>query len=584
LVWLEELGSNPEVAPKKASAATYQFFPTASTIEKGTEQTVTNATIAATEGTNVGSYQGLLANDGFHWQVASIATGLDLEVTVGGVNLNGANTLTVSTEIDLDATVPNVLVQICDFVSTTSVDNVTDSYCTGGGWRTVNSRNTSNAAIAYTDTANDQLRWQIYDGYFSSTSSNGGAPVSTPLANFVNGSNELKIRYYSTTNTTSVVSIDYLSIFAYIDSIYFASSYTDQTSGGGTEAGIYLNTQPLVNSATALVVVGTNDDNRQVVSGTSQVIDFYNSYTNIKQYTGMNTIMLGASVSCTSATTIRPYMYNFTSSTWTAIGSNISCTTTDVAYYISHNSTSDGSFVLTDYISSGETRVRWITTASVTNGIRLDWQYLMFGSVNTDSSLCEISFGTGTATNCTNTRAVDSSGSASTFDITAEDESGTMGTGESNSFYPGDTDQDANTEEAVSANISVPVTLPANAEMVGVNWASRALGRSAGTTITVLNSLKDYSGFTSTNGGWTDVGSSISTPITFQDSLSNATALTWGLHTNPDSYIDTVNGLINIRLRTGAGGATSDNNVATWDFTMLSPQWVEDSYNPTVWN
>ena len=572
------------VAPQ-AQAATYQFFPTASTVETGTEQTVTSQTAAAAEGTNVGSYQGILANDSFHWSVASTTSGISMITTFGGVALNGANKLDVLAEYDLDATIPALVVQICDTVSSTGVDNSADANCATGGWRTINTQNISNADITTTATTTLQLRWQIYNGYFYSGTTNGGTWIDTPLSNFIDGSNNLKIRLYSTTNTTSVVSVDYLSVFAYIDSIYAPQTVVDQTSGGGTLNGIVPNMQYMVNTATAFSMVGANDNNRfSVAVASSNTPDFYLAFKGIKQYTGMNTILSGFSVSCNSATTIRPYLYNFTSSSWTAIGSNISCTTTDVDYRIAQNSTADAGFVFGDYVSSGEVRLRFVTTAAVSsNGIKLDWAYIMLGSVNTDSSLCEISFGTGTATNCTNTRGMDTnSGSPSTFDIAGEDESTTMGTGESNSFYANDNDADAVVEEAVAANISFPVTVPANAQVVGINWASRTTSRSAGTT-QVINSVRDYSGFTSTAGGWSDVGSAVSaTTQTYQDTTTAGAVLLWGLQINPEDYVDTVNGRMNMRLRTSTSGATTDNSTTAWDFAMMSIQWIEDSYNPTV--
>ncbi|QQR76443.1 hypothetical protein IPJ63_03020 [Candidatus Nomurabacteria bacterium] len=578
---LDKRSEEPVV--KNAEAATYQFFPTDVVVETGTEQNVTSATIAATEGTNLGSHQGMMTNDGFHWQVAGAgASGISMVVTIGGVGLNGANKLDIGTEIDMDATAYSMLFQICDFTSTTNVDNAADANCTGGGWRTINTQNASNADVAYTDTANDQLRWQLYNGVFSNGTSDAGTPIDTPLTYFVNGSNEMKFRYYSTTSSTSVVSIDYLTAFAYIDSVYYAADYVDQVSGGGTETGVYVNSVPIVNNATAWTSASTNDNNRVGVSATSQVVDFYLSYQNIKQYTGMNTILVGSSVNCTGATTIRQYLYNFTDSAWDQIGSDVSCTTSDVDRYFAHNSAVDGGFVFNDYISAGEMRVRWASTASVTNGIFVDWQYVMLGSVNTDSSLCEISFGTGTATNCTNTRTLNTLAAASTFDIAGEDEAAAMGTGEANSFYPNDTDQDTTVEEGVSANISVPVTVPANAQVVGINWSSRTTSRSTGTT-RVTNSLRDYSGLTSTTGGWTDVGAAVNaTTQTYQDNVITAAVLSYGQQINPEDYVDTVNGRMNMRLRTSTSGATTDNSTTAWDFAMMSIQWIEDSSNPTV--
>jgi len=167
-----------------AGAGYYQFSPTSGNLVLGTQQTITSATAASAEGVNVGSWRGTLADDNFHWVVASTASGIDMQLNLDGVQLNGANKMIIQTEVDLDATAPNLLFQICDWVSSTNVDNPADTQCTGGGWRTLNTKNASQAAIAFTGTSAAALQFHIYDGYWS-TGTTGGTPISTPLSNFV---------------------------------------------------------------------------------------------------------------------------------------------------------------------------------------------------------------------------------------------------------------------------------------------------------------------------------------------------------------------------------------------------------------
>jgi hypothetical protein len=127
-----------------------------------------SATLAATEGVNTGSWKGTLGDDNLHWVVAGENPGgLDVNLTLGGVQLNGANKIIVQTEFDLDATVLATEVQICDWLSATDVDDLADSECTGGGWRTLNTKNASQVPVALTHTTGIAFQWHIYNGYWS---------------------------------------------------------------------------------------------------------------------------------------------------------------------------------------------------------------------------------------------------------------------------------------------------------------------------------------------------------------------------------------------------------------------------------
>ncbi len=203
----------------------YTFVPTDGQLVVGAEQPVTAATAAATaDGTNLGSWRATLADDGYHWKVAATSTqGLDMQLILGNVELNSANQLLVETEIDASSASLLLTVQICDWVSSSTVDSVADSQCTGGGWRTLNSR--KNPLITATATS---YQWNIYNGYWSDGSNNS---INTPLSNFVNGSNQMRIRYFSDTRgITPTIAVDFLRVFAVINSTYFPSAL-NVTSG-----------------------------------------------------------------------------------------------------------------------------------------------------------------------------------------------------------------------------------------------------------------------------------------------------------------------------------------------------------------
>ncbi|MDQ5962013.1 MAG: hypothetical protein QG669_406, partial [Patescibacteria group bacterium] len=188
----------------QSSFAHYKFNPSGAQLVTGTEQTILAQTAGTAEGVNLGSWRALLGDDALHWGFASTTGGYDAQVIIDGAQLNGANTLVIQTEIDEDATAPATVVQICDFTSSTNVDNAASGNCTTGGWRTLNNRQ---ATIAPTSSTN--YSWSIYDGYFDDGSASLSNPVTTGLSNFINGSNEVVIRYYSATNTLTVVHIDY---------------------------------------------------------------------------------------------------------------------------------------------------------------------------------------------------------------------------------------------------------------------------------------------------------------------------------------------------------------------------------------
>jgi len=213
--------SEPLISPPVAKA-TYQFAPTGGAIVTGTALPILGMTAVLPEGVNLGSWWATLADDNFHWGLNSTATGYNVHLDIGNVQLNNANKLFIQTEFDLDAAV-NTFVQICDWVSSIGVHHPADAQCTTGGWRNLNVND-----IAITIATPVAYSWAIYDGYWNSTAI---ARISTPLTNFVDGTNRIRIRYFSTINSVTAVHIDYLRVFAVVNPVYSPAGVT-QISGG----------------------------------------------------------------------------------------------------------------------------------------------------------------------------------------------------------------------------------------------------------------------------------------------------------------------------------------------------------------
>lgn len=568
----------------------YQFVPTGSVkVTGGADPARLGNTAAGGGGVNTaqgtGGWKATLADDNFHWTVlgAAAVPNIDAQLNVDGVQLNGANNMIIQTELDTDAAIA-LNVQICDWISTTSVDNALDAQCTGGGWRTLNSQNASNADVTITTVATGvAVQWHIFDGYFT-TGTTGGSAVSTPLTNFVKtATNQVKIRYFSNTSSATNLDIDFLRIIPVIDSVYHPSGFTQIT--GGTVAGTYANAFIVGNTSTTQQSTATTNAAGDAVylsvPGTAGAIsDFYFKFRNIKLYNGMNTIYVRSEYSCsTTGINLTPKIFNFKTNAWENLTSGtIACSATDAMGGWAKNNVT-----VTDYIQNGELRAGWFGSANNTLSLRIDDMFIILGSTNSDTAQCQASFGTGTATNCSNTRTIDLTGTVSSFANAAEDESNTFG----HDFISMDTDADATVEEASSSNISMTVALPSNAMPVGEHFAGRFAAGFPNTTtaMTVQMGLRDYAGvptLTAGVGGWDAVGATAAAAAgadtyTHTDSLSVLAANVYGNLNNPNENLDSTNDLMNIRLRTTASGTTTNNVTAQWDFAFTSVMWVEST-------
>ena len=551
--YLEKLVPSNVLLPEPERAfATYQFTPTGGAIVLGTAPAILGATVAAAEGTNLGSWRATLADDNFHWGIGSTTTGYNVHLDIGNVQLSGANLLMIQTEFDLDATVPSTLVQICDWVSNIGVHHAANAECTTGGWRNLN----INDALITTATAT-AYHWQIYDGYWDATAITS---ISTPLTNFVGPGNMIRIRFFSTINATSVVHIDHLRVFAVINPVYSASGAT-QISGAA----------PLGNYSQTAIAAGGQTGNDAVffrVPGTATApSNFFFSFRNVRTWTGANTILVRSDYSCSATgNTHRPSVWNFTTSSWIDLTTaSIACATADAT-----NAWAINNINIADFVSGGEVRVGWRTLANGTQEIRVDFIYIMIGTTNT-SGTAELTFGTTAAGTVANTQNLDMTGTTATWNILSVDESNTQAF----PFYAFDIDHDGTAEEASAANMNFAVTSPTNASVTGIFFAGRFMSGVAGT---VQMGLRDYGGITQVTGGWTAIGATATTGLIYTDNITVAgvgSGGITGMTLNPKDHMDTIGNLMNIRLRTTASGAATNNSVAQWDFAMIAIQWVE---------
>ncbi len=558
-----------EMAPEKALAV-YQFSPTSGTIVIGTATTTIGPT-------HTDSWKATLGNEsgtngaGNYWTIARTAAGLDVQLQFDGVELQGANKLLITMEDTNQNTASAYVHQICDWVSSTGVDNTTDAQCTSGGWRTLQPRKT-----AYTTSNTDTNRvYEIYDGYFSTRTVAPGTAIATPLTNFVDTTNKrVLIRASSTVSGTQEIRIDYARVEVAIDSFYEPSGFAT-TSASTTST--YLS--DLV-GAVSTNLTGS-DGNKLTIPmvGASQAADFNFTFENVKTLTGMNTIHVVPEI-CVSnvALQFNIYLYNYTDDSWTRGGAtttSVACAT-DTEYGFSFNDTFVPGFVMSDHIENGEVKVRFLTSStSVAYNMQIDRIYLMVGAVNDDTSQCEISWGSGTATNCDRTRSMGEGIAATPTTTTWQ---ATVVQEYPADFHSQDNDDDAvNGEYAQSMNLSFPMRVASNTAITGTHYAVKF--RSGTTTITNDVQLNKYGGLSGLGGeaagsGWintpgTDTNASLTTYSYFD---------TWRLaelEASPEDTVDTVNDRMNLRLRTSASTNIAGGTTGDWDFAMVGVRWVE---------
>jgi hypothetical protein len=545
----------------QTALAVGQYAPTGGALVVGTA--------SSTSASNFRDWRSTLGNDGQVWAFLRTTTGFDAQLYFDDVNLYGANKMLITMESRNITTGNNYVHQICDWVDSTGVDNAASAGCTGGGWRNLEPQDTN-----LTDTTSITRVYEIYNGYFSTRVTSPGVVTNTPLSNFASSTTgRVIIRSYSTINSVIQHEIDFAQVEVAIDPIYEPGGFAT------TSAGVTTNFISDTIGSAYTTVTGTDNVRMTVpMAAVSTPADFYFSFNNVKAYQGANTLMVSPEM-CRSnaALTFSMYLYNFNTSSWTQHASTTmgaGLCTTDMDHVVTFNEYAIGGFTLADHISpSGEVRLRFLTNApGVVYNLQFDRIYMMLGSVNNDSAQCEISWGTGTAGGCANTRTMAepiAGVPVSTWQQTSAIEY------QANA-YPTDNDDDTTSGEyAFSSNLSFPVVVASSTTVTGIHYAIKH--RSNSTALTSDVQLFDYAGHSGVGGdlagaGWSNTpgtDTNVSTAYSFFDTMrileqTNAA----------DDYVDTNNDLMRMRIRTSAstGGSGITRDIA---FAMMSIRYLE---------
>ncbi len=561
--WLNYQGDS-YLFPQEASAVG-QYTATGGSLSVGTD--------VAAAVNDINSWRATMGNDGNFWTSARTTTGLSKLVYVDGVKPQGANKMIITIE-DSNVTTGNTYEHlICDWATSTDVYLAADSDCTGGGWRSLNPIRTT-----YTNTTDTNRVYEIYDGYFWSTSN---VAVATPLTNFIDStSGRVLIRTYSTVNSLVQHRTDWVQVEMAIDPIYEPAGFAT-TSAGTITNGI----RHLIGAVSTNVNGSDNTRMTIPMPAINQPVDMYFSFANVNTYEGMNSILISPEF-CVSNTalTFAFYLYNFANSSWdigTATTTGTACTT-DTDYAFAMNGANIPGFDIDNYISGGELRLRFLTAApGVVYNAQFDRLYIMLGSVNSDTSLCEITWGTGTAANCANTRtigeAVTATPASTTWQVTSAVE---YQAGQ----HPTDNDDDTTgSEHAYSANITFPASVPHQATVTGIHYAMKH--RSNITSLTIDPQLRNYGSMTGV-GGMTSGAGWFATPGSDSNALTTYGYFdTWRLaelQNDAHKYVNTHKGQMNMRLRTNTSTNTTTPTTWDWSFAMVSFRYLLANRTTTV--
>lgn len=396
---------------------------------------------SVTTGTQLNDVQYVGAADNSYWRTVSTGSGLDATVTFSNVSLASANKILVHYDGLVSSATLTYQIQIRDFTNST--------------WRNLVPHETTLANTADSTVVGQVLyELSIYDGYISN-GSNGA--VSTPMSYFVNGSNEVQIRFLNSGSTAGLeLAVDYLSVEPVIDTQRTASSMTN--TAGGTVTNEYNDT--------------TTDDNTTSlqIAANGSGIDAYLSFTNLPTpYTGANTILVEFSGLRTTITNYTVSIRDFTNSQWDTLSGTALTNTSDATNYFASSIAQS----VTDYVSSGEIRIR-VSSASTSGSVTIDYARVTIGSVasNTGIYVGTITRGTTSTGTVANTQTLDTSSADSAWVLNT-----TNTTAATTTEYNGDCNTAAN--HCVALNIQMPVTLPSNTLVTGVYVVQRHLASNA---------------------------------------------------------------------------------------------------------
>ncbi len=559
--WIEE------DAPRRSIQ--YNFPPTDGRLRVGTE----NPRLAAASSGNHGSWRALLnaeANDGFNWTVTTSGSGLNQQVDFDYVKVNNANKMVITLYASSGSASLMRWYQICDWATTTAVDDAADQDC-NGGWRSLNKYANFKSRQAYGDATRRTYTYHIYEGYWNvplgAVSGTSNRIASTSLSNFVSSTNgTVRIRAYSTSTTATTHMFNYASIQMVVDPVYMPQGLSVITGQSQGESA-YVHAQNPQTLVTGSSGQSGSDNTYARASGTASVTtEFYLPFRNVRTYDGANALLVVAETGC-SATGINYTLrvYNFTTPGWESISTARACAAagTDTTGYYSKSNVN-----LANYVSNGEVRIGMLGSANGTQELRIDWIYLVVGTVNTVDAGCRIDYGTNSANDCKYTRNIDTAGTAQLWSVSSALESAAM----ASDYYALAGDADATAEHITSVVIPFTHTMVTGTSPAGMFYS--AYWRSGGTGKTTQPQLLDFSGSDgAASAGWTNIATTnaATTTYTYSDAITNGY-----LFTTPENYIDPVASSTVLRVRSSAATFTTLATVSDFDFFMVSYRWVDD--------
>ncbi|MFH1508872.1 MAG: hypothetical protein ABIE68_01790 [bacterium] len=511
---------------------------------------VRTGTDRALNNSNTRDYTALMQNNNIRWeQFASVGIA-DVRLYFDDVKLGAANKFIFEADAMTysSGTDHNWSLQICDWFSSTDVDGAAESSgtlpCTNGGWRNVlDERET----IADTYPSDQYRKVSVYDGYWSSS----GTPTSTALSNFIStdGSRRILMRFYSSGGSgTRALAIDALNMIMATDPVYFPADFEDNSATTNNEYE-----QVFDDDDSYHEITNANDPNR---------FDVYYSFKNIATYTGMNTIVVVSKHKWDSAgTSYNLQIYNFNTSSWEDLnGTSLTGSVTESQFEYAKNN-----ITISHYVSSGEVRIGYEATSDSTDKIQIDKLYIIAGTTNSATTDCEVTMGSGTDANCSNTRNLDTSSTASTWQITTDD-------WDTDGYYAFDDEWAGITaDQGGAANTPLSVTVPDDAQVTAIHYAGRF--RSNDSNIRIEMGARDWSGYDA--GGWGTISATNnSSTYTYTDSVLDDEYITT-TSSDAENMVHTEQDSANLRLRTDASTEPTIPTTYDWDFAFFSMRYIQ---------
>jgi hypothetical protein len=477
-------------------------------------------------------------------RILATSSGLDATFTIDDVDLNSANMIYVNYDGHVSSASLTYQVQIRDF--------------NGSTWRNLVPHDTTLANTSDSGVGLVSYSFPIYDGYFTNGSS---TPVSTPISYFINGSNQVQIRFYSSASAAAMeLRVDHISVEPVIETMAYPSSRVN--NDGGTETNEYND------------LITDDNTTNSTIAANANGIDVEYVFTGIPTpYTGANAIFVewsGSDDANLSDYSIAIRDYSGGAGVWDTLNGTLLNSASDAT----HHFVTPSAQTATDYLSSGEARIR-LTSADTSGTLTLDYLRITVGSTTTNAGVYveEISRGTSSSGAIADTRTVDTTSAAanrviasSTTDVTATTQ------------YPNDCN--GATNNCFGYNIKFPVTVPTNNQVIGVHGVARYNSSSTSNDIEWGFRVPEVGNINmNTSGDLTAANTNIrtaSSPMTPQiGSLPQASRAT--LY-EPEKYVNTIDDSVTMYFRSNAPTLSANLTV---DFAFVSIRYIDNGISLT---